>query len=57
MSVNTFVAAVGLLESIREHRFAPSRRWRFDLAWPFSRLALETARPLRTQIDFANQRD
>ena len=26
---------------ILEHRFAPPRRWRFDLAWPSLRLALE----------------
>jgi hypothetical protein len=24
-----------------EHRFAPPRRWRFDLAWPDVRLAVE----------------
>lgn len=26
---------------VREHRFAPPRRWRFDLAWPDQRLAVE----------------
>jgi very-short-patch-repair endonuclease len=26
---------------IRERRFAPPRRWRFDYAWPAQRLALE----------------
>ena len=26
---------------VREHRFAPPRRWRFDLAWPAERLAVE----------------
>lgn len=26
---------------IREHRFAPPRRWRFDFAWPEQRIALE----------------
>jgi len=26
---------------ITEHRFAPPRRWRFDLAWPERMLALE----------------
>lgn len=25
----------------REHRFAPPRRWRFDLAWPDRMLAVE----------------
>lgn len=33
--------AAGLPEPIREHRFAPPRRWRFDYAWPALRLALE----------------
>jgi very-short-patch-repair endonuclease len=27
--------------AIREHRFHPSRRWRFDCAWPFHMVALE----------------
>lgn len=26
---------------IREHRFHPTRKWRFDLAWPDRRLAIE----------------
>jgi very-short-patch-repair endonuclease len=25
----------------REHRFHPTRRWRFDLAWPDRKLAVE----------------
>jgi very-short-patch-repair endonuclease len=25
----------------KEHRFHPTRRWRFDLAWPAHRVALE----------------
>ena len=44
MSPAAFVAileAAGLPVPIREHRFAPPRRWRFDLAWPSLRLALE----------------
>ncbi len=44
MSTDTFAAilqAAGLPPPIREHRFAPPRRWRFDLAWPSLRLALE----------------
>lgn len=32
--------AVGLLGA-REHRFHPSRRYRFDFAWPESKLAAE----------------
>lgn len=31
----------GLPDPIREHRFAPGRRWRFDLAWPDRMLAVE----------------
>lgn len=30
-----------LPEPLREHRFHPSRQWRFDWAWPHERLALE----------------
>jgi hypothetical protein len=44
VSTDTFAAvlqAAGLPAPIREHRFAPPRRWRFDLAWPSLRLALE----------------
>jgi very-short-patch-repair endonuclease len=26
---------------VREHRFDPSRRWRFDFAWPAHMLAVE----------------
>jgi very-short-patch-repair endonuclease len=33
--------AAGLPVPLREHRFAPPRRWRFDYAWPAHRLALE----------------
>lgn len=29
------------IEPVAEHRFDPSRRWRFDFAWPDKRLALE----------------
>jgi hypothetical protein len=31
----------GLKTPVREHRFAPPRRWRFDLAWPDRMLACE----------------
>ena len=44
MNADTFAAVVeaaGLPALIREHRFAPPRRWRFDFAWPSLRLALE----------------
>lgn len=33
--------AAGLPAPIRQYRFSPPRRWRFDLAWPSLRLALE----------------
>ncbi len=33
--------AVGLPEPTFEHRFAPPRRWRFDLAWPDEHIAVE----------------
>jgi len=33
--------AIGLPEPVREYRFAPPRRWRFDLAWPDLMLAVE----------------
>jgi very-short-patch-repair endonuclease len=33
--------AAGLPEPVREHRFHPSRRWRFDFAWPAAMLAVE----------------
>jgi very-short-patch-repair endonuclease len=44
MNVERFVAiiqAAGLPAPIRELRFAPPRRWRFDYAWPARQLALE----------------
>lgn len=31
----------GLPEPVREHRFHPTRRWRFDLAWPDRLVAVE----------------
>lgn len=35
------VRAAGLAAPVREHRFDPSRRWRFDFAWVDARVALE----------------
>lgn len=35
------IHGAGLPEPERELRFAPPRRWRFDLAWPDRRLACE----------------
>jgi hypothetical protein len=40
-TLDAVLRAVGLPVPIREHRFAPPRRWRFDYAWPAHRLALE----------------
>lgn len=36
-----FVAQNGLPVPVREFRFHPSRRWRFDFAWEAERVALE----------------
>lgn len=33
--------AARLPEPVTEHRFAPPRRWRFDLAWPAHKVAVE----------------
>ncbi len=38
---DALLSATGLPEAIREYRFAPPRRWRFDYAWPAQRIALE----------------
>lgn len=35
------LADAGLPEPVREFRFAPPRRWRFDYCWPSQRLAVE----------------
>lgn len=35
------LVAAGLPAPVREHRFHPVRRWRFDYAWPDLRVALE----------------
>jgi very-short-patch-repair endonuclease len=40
-TLTALIRAAGLPAPIREHRFAPPRRWRFDYAWPAHRLALE----------------
>lgn len=33
--------SLDLPEPIAEHRFHPSRRWRFDWAWPERKIAVE----------------
>lgn len=40
-ALTTILAWSGLPAPVAEHRFAPPRRWRFDLAWPERRLAVE----------------
>ena len=35
------IRAAGLPEPIREHRFHPVRKWRFDFAWPGRMIAVE----------------
>ncbi len=35
------IRAAILPEPVREHRFAPPRRWRFDFAWPDALVAAE----------------
>ena len=39
--VSAYYAAEGLPEPVFEHRFHPVRQWRFDIAWPAYRIALE----------------
>ena len=36
-----FFAGQGLPMPVTEHRFHPSRKWRFDYAWPDAKVALE----------------
>jgi len=33
--------ALKIPEPVAEHRFHPSRKWRFDYAWPDAKVALE----------------
>ena len=35
------IRAAGLPEPVREFRFHPQRRWRFDFAWPALKVAAE----------------
>ena len=35
------IVGAGLPEPVREYRFAPPRRWRFDFAWLDNKLAVE----------------
>jgi hypothetical protein len=40
-AIEVQLAAAQLPEFVTEHQFCPERRWRFDYAWPFFRVALE----------------
>ena len=35
------IRAVNLPDPLKEYRFAPPRRWRFDMCWPDNMLAVE----------------
>lgn len=39
--INAACNALGIPEPVREFRFHPERRWRFDFAWPDASVALE----------------
>lgn len=39
--LESHIAYAGLPKPVREFRFHPSRRWRFDFAWPDRMLAAE----------------
>lgn len=39
--VSSFFASFGIAAPVAEHRFHPTRRWRFDYAWPEHKIALE----------------
>ena len=41
MCASDWFAAQGLPRPVTEHKFHPTRRWRFDLAWPAHLVALE----------------
>lgn len=40
-TLSQHIQLFGLPEPVREHRFHPTRRWRFDFAWPDLKLACE----------------
>lgn len=39
--LHAYITWTKLPEPVREFRFHPTRRWRFDFAWPSERLAVE----------------
>jgi hypothetical protein len=40
-TAEAFFVQMGLPKPVTEHRFHPTRRWRFDYAWPEHLIALE----------------
>ena len=44
------ICDLGLPKPVKEYRFHPVRRWRFDLAWPGRRLALEVEGGIYGQV-------
>jgi hypothetical protein len=36
-----YLTSCGLPEPVLEYRFHPERRWRFDIAWPDKKIAIE----------------
>lgn len=43
------IRAAGLPPPVREHKFHPVRKWRFDFAWPEQRVGLECEGGIWTQ--------
>lgn len=41
IAFNVQCRAVGIVEPVAEYQFHPTRRWRFDWAWPLQKVALE----------------
>ena len=41
LDMTALFVAQGLPPCVREHRFRPPRRWRFDYAWPEQLVAFE----------------
>lgn len=40
--IAAWLESVGVPRPVCEHRFHPTRKWRFDLAWPERQIAVET---------------
>ncbi len=41
--------SIGVPEPVAEYRFSPSRKWRFDFAWPKAKVAMEIEGSIWTQ--------